>query len=87
MTGWQPIETAPKDGTRIILTDGRTVEAGCFAPDVHGDDFAWAFVDDYQGCDLVTGYVGVAANAWKNTAVTHWQPLPEPPAEAKGENQ
>lgn len=76
---WRPIETAPKDGTRIILTDGRAVEVGCFAPDVHGDDFPWVFVDDYSGCDLVTGYAGVSANAWKDGTVSHWQPLPPPP--------
>lgn len=79
MTGWQDIATAPKDGTRIILTDGKSVEAGCFAPSIHGDEFPWAFVDDYQGMDLCAGYVGVAVNAWKAASVTHWMAFPEAP--------
>jgi hypothetical protein len=80
--GWQPISTAPRDGTTIIITDGNAVEAGCFAPGVHGDDYAWAFVDDYTGTDLATsgGGVGVPANAFRTESVTHWQPLPNPPA-------
>lgn len=82
--GWQPIESAPKDGTRVLLTDGASVEAGCFAPSIHGDDFPWAFVDDYSGVDTTCdGAVGVLANAWKAQSVTHWQPLPPPPAIAQ----
>jgi len=76
---WQPIETAPRDGTRIILTDGKSVEAGCFAPHVHGDEYAWAFVDDYAAEDVGHGNVGVQANAFKTDFVTHWMPLPGAP--------
>jgi hypothetical protein len=86
MSEWHDIATAPKDGTRIILTDGKAVEAGCYAPSIHGDEYPWAFVDDYSGADLTTGYVGVAVNAFKVADVTHWMPLPAPPQSMKGKD-
>jgi hypothetical protein len=59
MMEWQPIETAPKDGTEILTYR----EAGLMAVAVW-DPFwkGWICVD---GAALM--------------AVTHWQPLPEPP--------
>jgi hypothetical protein len=30
-SGWQPIETAPKDGTELLLTDGRYKRTGYWA--------------------------------------------------------
>ena len=37
MTGWQPIETAPRDGTVVILfnADQRLVDAGHWTPYEH----------------------------------------------------
>ena len=77
---WQPIETAPRDGTWILLAGGR-VEYGWYAeqpPLVVGqytndgpgglDDWQWHFAW-YDG-----GYYG------EYIGPTHWQPLPEPPA-------
>lgn len=79
MSAWQPIETAPKDGTSIILTDGRSVEVGCYAPDIHGDKFPWAFVDSFESGEMYTGDIGVPVNAWRADAPTHWQQLPDAP--------
>ena len=75
---WQPIETAPKDGVTILITDGRSVAAGCWAPQLHGDDFAWAFVDDWSQADAEEE--AVKPNAFRTGSVTHWRPLPTPPA-------
>lgn len=64
---WRPIETAPKDGTRIrILVDGivdHPLEAR-WCPD-GGGGWPW----------LVSG----SDDRWNVKLVTHWMPLPEAP--------
>lgn len=68
---WLPIETAPKDGSEILLTDGSTVCAG-FWDDAAGcrrADAGW-----FEECDRAA-----LINA-KNLAATHWQSMPAPPA-------
>lgn len=80
MTDWRPIETAPKDGTLVMLSgdriyygwDGKTkplAVVGQFASSCNplGADtwqFAW-----FDG-----GFYGEYENP------THWMPLPDPPA-------
>ena len=70
MSDWQPIATAPKDGTRVLLdwTDetGRQVpiQAGFW----HVRENAW--------CDTHHPLHGQGAHQQP----THWMPLPEPPA-------
>jgi hypothetical protein len=76
VTEWQPIETAPKDGTEVIVSDGRDVftaryrlsncanDEPFFAVSGDGDFFNrgtdWNFEPDYR---------------WP----THWMPLPDAP--------
>jgi hypothetical protein len=65
---WQPIETAPKDGTRILGTQGRYVAL-----------FRWRTVDEAQRRDYVKdGWRD--ENGWFADNLTHWMPLPDPPA-------
>ena len=72
--GWLPIESAPKDGTRILLalTGGKQ----CVARTEH---------NPFQGAQWVIygelGHVGCWVLA-DDCDPTHWQPLPKPP-EAK----
>jgi hypothetical protein len=77
---WQPIETAPKDGTKVLTFIG--------APG--GWDMA---VSDWR--DYIfnhNGSIGPASGHWHvfglNYSVepTHWIPLPEPPKTAKNVN-
>jgi hypothetical protein len=73
---WQPIETAPKDGTWILLYCSQQkvaisgmwhVEPDLFTPDVHEPGWSdWVSDNDYIMWD--SGY-----------SPTHWMPLPEPP--------
>lgn len=72
--GWQPIETAPKDGRAMQLfipdcgPDGKGVIA---SPRSQTDDGSWW--DDELEEEI----------GW--TSATHWRPLPEPPLAARGE--
>jgi hypothetical protein len=74
--GWQKIETAPKDGTWIMIYgsildegDDRHMAVAQWTTYLNGDEvdghwqFAW-----YDG-----GYYGSVDDA------TYWMPLPEPP--------
>ena len=69
---WQPIETAPKDGSTVLLfVQGDIVQAHWGEPDGDYNNLCW--IPEY----------GQAA-IWK-AAVTHWMPLPEPPKAIKGD--
>jgi len=77
---WQPIETAPKDGTWVLLSggsiyygwDGETFPPHVVAQFIGGPKYreeqCWQFAW-YDG-----GYYGEYENP------THWMPLPAPPA-------
>lgn len=66
--GWQPIETAPKDGTTTLMGkwhDGERywMASGC----IDGDQF-WC---DFTDADFTP---------FSHQNPTHWRPLPAPPA-------
>lgn len=71
MSEWQPIETAPRDGTSVLLYgpyqwedyDSRTVEAGAVVG--YFDGYRWRLDNANPYADY--------CNA------THWMPLPAPP--------
>ena len=76
--GWQPIETAPKDGTRVMA----------YWPDCYGNNAA-AQVESWFG----PWSKGNAKMTWQSAfewddghnSPTHWRPLPAPPkGEGKG---
>ena len=90
MTKWQPIDTAPKDGTPIIAyrpaanvgTHSRVIVVRWYDED--GQAFpvgAWCWpvdiedeYDDEEWMEIVT-----EGNNFEATDFTHWMPLPEPP--------
>lgn len=63
MTDWQPIETAPKDGSWIIVTS------------THNQYYRAAIMwDDYwQDCNEANH------DSFMDKSATHWMPLPDPP--------
>ena len=64
---WQPIETAPKDGTDILVMTGETMHVVRWI-NIHGDFDHWAVDDNKHGPFTLRG-----------KAPTHWMQLPEPP--------
>ncbi len=67
---WQPIETAPKDGTLIEIREksGRVQIAQWGEPGYNEPNW---WVQLTQG--------GFSMNEYPTTNVTHWRPLPAPP--------
>ena len=62
--GWQPIETAPKGGTYILLFGMHTRSALSVMIVARWDGDTWQSSDDGYGAYIEP---------------THWMPLPEPP--------
>lgn len=76
--GWQPIATAPRDGSRILLSDGVAVTGGRWmaATDWKADDRA---VDvAFWSCDS-GNHLDWAGGPFIDNP-TLWRPLPHPPA-------
>lgn len=65
---WQPIETAPKDGTQILVWDGSNMICVKWH-EIPQQFAAWEFAHTNDHAHFVT------------RDVTHWRPLPEPPSE------
>jgi hypothetical protein len=66
---WQPIETAPKDGTDVLITDG--------------EDYAVAHFDTvrHEPCWRDCGDMGWAGMI--DEEPTHWMPLPPAPGASR----
>lgn len=65
---WQPIETAPRDGTPILAWNG-----GVFVVYWESDPGSWWVYD--PPCD--------ERAVWNVKQPTHWMPLPPPPLGAE----
>jgi len=69
MTEWQPIETAPKDGTDILIYQPPEKIWGLIFEHV-------IYVCHFDGRGRWTESDG---ERYSNFKPTHWMPLPEPP--------
>lgn len=71
---WQPIETAPKDGTEIIAMymhiDTQIVHNAFWLEDEEGKDTGWWSYDKSEVSRVQLD------DYW---TPTHWMPLPPPP--------
>ena len=74
MTDWQPMATAPKDGTMVLLfvPDSAILEIVFGRYDTSGDEGDWLM--DWGNERTVI-----------DVPVTHWMPMPEPPMVTTGE--
>jgi hypothetical protein len=88
---WQPISTAPKDGTRV-LAFGRGTEKAMWPvdelmPEIMSVIFwSWHDTEEYEPAEggLYRQVKRRCLEMWKPIGPhffkpTHWQPLPEPP--------
>lgn len=76
--GWRPIETAPKDGTHVLL--------GRFVPGCERDGRIER--DHYRTEGEVAakaGFEGWGKFNPQHWPATHWMPLPPPPSNTEGE--
>ena len=80
---WQPIETAPKDGTRVLLWRGNAPSCGIWAEMVVAEyhHFKWRWPDkadnpsthgDWSDDEIMDGFEALEC-------FSHWMPLPKPP--------
>ena len=70
--GWQPMETAPKDGTVVLCWD-----------EFKECDLMWyGIIQQWNEPKDILGWMYVATNT--ECHPTHWMPLPKPPAAVKG---
>ncbi len=90
MSEWQPIETAPRDGTKIAIWSPKYDHI----PIAHwgeqdGEDedcnitvfFGWHLEGDRSPCcSCEDSFIGLTDDIDEGFMPTHWMPLPEPPA-------
>jgi hypothetical protein len=70
---WQPIETAPKDGTQIVLIIKRP-----YTSSDGGTEYEQSFViSRFCNYDKMWLEINYGKN-WEDIP-THWMPLPKPP--------
>lgn len=80
---WRPIETAPKDGTEIILRRGARVGCAAWyewqkrASEYHSNG---TYLGEFVTDEGASWSIGLDGDGWDgDKAPTHWMPLPEPP--------
>ena len=83
MSEWMPIETAPKDGTQILVARAGE-EIGMGAVEI----VDWCVMENWHweqvGDDLYRKVKDAPSEFWNGNGhrATHWLPLPAPPTGA-----
>lgn len=73
---WQPIETAPKDGTEMLIAVNGSVDIGNWQEEKPDSTESGVVVDPGLPAGWY-GYLGLCP--WDKPQPTHWMPLPAPP--------
>ncbi len=70
MTDWQPIETAPRDGTEILIFEPASAAKIHVVSWQESEDYkVWCYAEEVLSDICPEG-----------AEPTHWMPLPQPPA-------
>lgn len=78
---WRSMESAPRDGTPILLTDGRSnVHLAWFKG--ADENYPWFLVDDFNYNTGDHGVDSIELNSAMETWPAYWSPLPAPPEAA-----
>ena len=68
MSEWQPIETAPKDGTKVLFWHNGDIHLAWWRKNILGQE----------------GFGGYGWSYAEFSMPTHWMPSPEPPKAETG---
>jgi hypothetical protein len=80
IANWQPIETAPKDGTWFLMTDGKRMLVAHWHKYNNTPEFMAMHPNAIQGRWLSPqDHTELDIAAADLDEPTHWMPLPEPP--------
>ncbi len=84
---WQPIESAPRDGTDILLVKADAVvpriTVGCWDASFHTEWDEEAEDTVYRGAWTDYGVESWGYEEYQELHPTHWMPLPAPPADGE----
>lgn len=84
MSAWQPIESAPRDGIRVLLLCGETipnnpfVAVACFVNGDESEELGYRSYAKY-GSWMIWHQRGDDFYCIDVNEPTHWMPLPAPP--------
>lgn len=88
MVWWLPIESAPKDGTKILIwRDGWDYAPVAWRDAIDGEDGsfgAWVF-DDSLCLGVSDGVLGWNEDVEDGSMPTHWMPIPAAPSPKRDE--
>ena len=79
---WRPIETAPMDGSEILLCLGKRVTSGCWLTGVDLGEMAYHGTTGepvgYPDAEEYTLWMSWDGGFKEEEPPTHWMPLPAP---------
>lgn len=70
---WQPIKTAPRDGTEVLLTDGYHRAVASWRPD------EWPDANQETSCWSISDWHNDPIHLRGGYMATHWMLLPDNP--------
>jgi hypothetical protein len=79
--GWQPIETAPKDGTRILVFDEYDAQDVAWWAPEEGGEWSDSLQEKINGGEWIDGTVADwGCQEYRHLRPTHWMHLPAAPS-------